>query len=188
MNQKEHSSLIPPPSSLSVAGVNPDPLPLFTLFPGYLFLPRANVAERGEHLRLFLFVLFLSDVADFPHHLQLDEALLPHLIVEHLFVGHGLDLAQDPVESGDGKFDGKEEDVVEQEHSSPPPEPSELLAPGGLQTWRRNPRWPFSGILDRRAVEELRSDLAGANVEHSARGQIAHPAIRKERRVVETTF
>src|SRR5712691_408243 len=66
--------------SLAVAGVNADPA-LFLLARD-LFLPRANVAQRLEHLLLFLGILRLGDVADLQHHLQLDQPLLPQLIVQ----------------------------------------------------------------------------------------------------------
>src|SRR6266568_2378667 len=68
--------------SLPVAGVDSDPLGVLALIAGDLFLPCANVAQRGEHLRLLLRVLRLGDIADLEHHLQLDETLLPELIVE----------------------------------------------------------------------------------------------------------
>src|ERR1043165_4436513 len=84
-------------ASFTVARVDPD-AGLFVLvaaarLPGHLFLPRADVAKGLEDLRLFDAVLLLRNLAE----------LQPHLL-------------HDPLEAGHGRLEGKQQDVVEEEH------------------------------------------------------------------------
>src|ERR1051326_1933741 len=116
-------------ASFTVASVDAD-VRLVALVRGgsltrHLFAPRPDVAQRLEHLLLLGRVLLLGTLPGLQPHLQLDQPLLPRLIVEQLLVRHRLDLLHDPLEPGDGRLEREEEDVGEKKHgATSPPAPA----------------------------------------------------------------